>query len=420
MMKLKLTLAVWLVAAAAFGQGIEFFHGTYEQACEKAKKENKNIFIDVYTTWCGPCKKMARDVFPVKEVGDFYNKNFVCIKLDAENEADSEFFKHYKASAYPTYFWVTPETKLMDTKTGMSSPETFIQYGKEALQSNLEEEARILKEQWEGGDHSYEMVQKYVLGVLSVTEPAKVFPTVCAYVEELSPEEIKTKETYAVLRRFMRGTVDNPFPDNVIFNTFIANAEYYASLTSTSNIYTGSHWKTMYTNFVRIPMVSYKKALDKGKDGKAEMEHFEKTVKKLQEMDFVYKDMFLDCIETEKLLFSRDYKKGITSMEKLYEKYGEEYPFMYGMLLYTLSYNQYFLEGKGIAGDKIVDFATTYLHKVPCKETLMYYALSLKNVDKPIDAMNAMAWMDFYPQPKLSNAYYKYFGFDNIREKFPY
>lgn len=85
-------------------QGIKFFHGTYEEALQQAKSESKQIFVDVYTSWCGPCKKMARDVFADEEVGKFYNDRFICLKLDAEKESDHAFFQYYQASAYPSFF----------------------------------------------------------------------------------------------------------------------------------------------------------------------------------------------------------------------------------------------------------------------------------------------------------------------------
>ena len=68
----------WSIIASA--QGIDFFHGSYEEALKKARSENKGIFVDVYTSWCGPCKKMAREVFTQAGVGDYFNTHFVCLK----------------------------------------------------------------------------------------------------------------------------------------------------------------------------------------------------------------------------------------------------------------------------------------------------------------------------------------------------
>lgn len=45
------------------GKGILFFNGTFKEALLEAKKENKPIFLDVYATWCGPCKKNEKNNF---------------------------------------------------------------------------------------------------------------------------------------------------------------------------------------------------------------------------------------------------------------------------------------------------------------------------------------------------------------------
>ena len=64
--------------------GIKFEKLTIKQGLEKAKKENKKFFIDVYATWCGPCKYLDKSVFTDQDLGDFMNENFVCLKLDGE------------------------------------------------------------------------------------------------------------------------------------------------------------------------------------------------------------------------------------------------------------------------------------------------------------------------------------------------
>jgi len=63
-------------------QGIEFFHGDWKDALAKAESEGKMLFVDAYTTWCGPCKKMASVVFPDPKVGAFFNEQFINIKID--------------------------------------------------------------------------------------------------------------------------------------------------------------------------------------------------------------------------------------------------------------------------------------------------------------------------------------------------
>ncbi|MDQ0782562.1 thioredoxin domain-containing protein [Chryseobacterium sp. W4I1] len=65
------------IAALAWAQGIKFEDSNFATILAKAKKENKLIFIDAYASWCGPCKLMVKNIFPLQTVGDFYNSHFI-------------------------------------------------------------------------------------------------------------------------------------------------------------------------------------------------------------------------------------------------------------------------------------------------------------------------------------------------------
>ena len=84
-MKRSLTLLCFFILAAGriYAQGIEFFHGTYEEALQKAQAEGKQIFVDVYTSWCGPCKMIA----PIlDELAEEYAGRIDIYKVDTEQE----------------------------------------------------------------------------------------------------------------------------------------------------------------------------------------------------------------------------------------------------------------------------------------------------------------------------------------------
>ncbi len=71
--------------SAQENKGIQFHQNeSWESIVALAKKENKLIFMDCYTSWCGPCKALARDVFPQQKVGDFFNPRFINVQYDME------------------------------------------------------------------------------------------------------------------------------------------------------------------------------------------------------------------------------------------------------------------------------------------------------------------------------------------------
>ena len=67
-------LLIFICMTWGFAQGIKFETGTWSEMLAKAKTENKLVFVDVYTQWCGPCKNVAKNVFPQQKLGDVYKE----------------------------------------------------------------------------------------------------------------------------------------------------------------------------------------------------------------------------------------------------------------------------------------------------------------------------------------------------------
>lgn len=132
-MKKLLLIPVLLISILSFSQGIEFEHGTWAEVLTKAKQLNKPIFIDVYTSWCGPCKMMSKDIFPLEEVGKVYNEKFVCYKIDAEKGEGVELAKKYEVTAYPTLLFVKPDGTMFYKFMGSRPADKFIEEAKRAM-----------------------------------------------------------------------------------------------------------------------------------------------------------------------------------------------------------------------------------------------------------------------------------------------
>lgn len=83
--------------------GVKWEEGTFSQALEKAKKTSKPIFLDCYTSWCGPCKHMANNVFTLPQAGEFFNSGFINIKIDMEKGEGIQLKEKFEVKAFPTF-----------------------------------------------------------------------------------------------------------------------------------------------------------------------------------------------------------------------------------------------------------------------------------------------------------------------------
>ena len=131
MKKIVLSFVCVLVACVASNaQGVKFESGTWKEILTKAKTENKTIFVDVYTKWCGPCKHVSETVFPQEKLGEYYNSRFINFKIDAESPAGKEFVKTYPVTGYPTFFFIDGNGKVIHKIVGAKDVDGFISEAK--------------------------------------------------------------------------------------------------------------------------------------------------------------------------------------------------------------------------------------------------------------------------------------------------
>jgi len=157
----SITLSL-LVSSFSFAEdkGIVFNHSDFKTILAQAKKENKLVIIDAYTSWCGPCKWMAANIFTNDTVGQFYNTNFICAKFDMEKDEGLTIAKTYSVSVFPTFLFLDGDGKMVHRAVGGAPSQEFIGFGKNALDPSTQLSA--LMKRYENGERKSDFISTYV------------------------------------------------------------------------------------------------------------------------------------------------------------------------------------------------------------------------------------------------------------------
>lgn len=156
-MKRLAIISSLFIGAIAFAQGIKFEESNFATVLAKAKKENKLVFIDAYASWCGPCKLMVKNIFPLQTVGDYYNSHFVNTKIDMEKGEGIELAKKYNVKAFPTYLFVDGNGEVVHRTLGYVEENDFIQFAKDA--GDPSKRLAALKQKFENGEKDPEFLK---------------------------------------------------------------------------------------------------------------------------------------------------------------------------------------------------------------------------------------------------------------------
>lgn len=162
---IALVFGACLSSVRLYAQSINFISGDVHSAREKAKVSKKLIFVDAYTSWCGPCKWMAKNVFTNPEVAAIYNEKFVCLKLDMEKGEGAEFAQKYDVNSYPTFLFLDAEGNRIHQTCGKKDASAFIKDGKDALVPETQL-ITFQKRYDKGGDMDLNFLKTYA-GMLS-------------------------------------------------------------------------------------------------------------------------------------------------------------------------------------------------------------------------------------------------------------
>ncbi len=140
--------------------GIEFVEDkTWEEVLTIAEKENKIVFLDAYTTWCGPCKKMSREVFPLEQVGSVFNENFINVKMDMEKGEGKKVARKYGIRAFPTLLFVNSDGDVVHRVAGFRDSKGLLSLAADA--NNPTRQLAYMKKKYDEGNREPAFLYDY-------------------------------------------------------------------------------------------------------------------------------------------------------------------------------------------------------------------------------------------------------------------
>ena len=151
-------LVLKATAGDSIKSGINFRPITFEKGLAASKAEKKPLYVHCFADWCHYCMYMMDSVYPDKEVADFFNSNFVCIKIDMEKEG-AELNKTIKGHTWPTMLFYDTTGVLMHRAAGRRYKQPFLELGKEAL--DPKRQMRTFKYKYDSGTATPNEVQLY-------------------------------------------------------------------------------------------------------------------------------------------------------------------------------------------------------------------------------------------------------------------
>jgi thioredoxin-related protein len=205
-------------------KGIKWVQGlSWEQVKQRAKAENKYIFLDCFTTWCGPCKMMDKYVYPNDTVSDFFNQHFIAVKAQMDKtDKDEQVIKdwyndassierEYAVTTYPSLIFLSPQSTILYKIEGYRPVQKFVDTAKLVLTNGTVyndpyKEYKVLVNEYKQGIKHYDRMPYMIrtAGSLNDNDLAReIFKDHLNHTSALSENQRYTKENIELWSSFV-------------------------------------------------------------------------------------------------------------------------------------------------------------------------------------------------------------------------
>lgn len=181
----------------------------WEQAMEAARESDKMIFADAYATWCGYCKQLDKEVYTNTDVIEYFNREFINVKFDAEKDYGLILNFKLGINSFPTLFFLTPEQEVFQKIEGFIPAPTLLAYGEQTLNDHAK--LPVLQEKYKTNTASHDE-QLELIGILERKDREQAIEVARLYISSLEKEDyLNNVQNIWLVSRFQNQLDSNPY-----------------------------------------------------------------------------------------------------------------------------------------------------------------------------------------------------------------
>ncbi len=183
---------------------IKFATGSWNEILVQAKAENKPIFVDFYTEWCGPCKMMSKQVFTDKEVANYYNTNFISVKINAETQ-EAELVGKSGITAYPSLFYFNADGQVINKQVGALNAKQFVKFGAGVIDMlGIAKKLPEIKVAYEKNPKNLEATATYIKALTLANKTVIADSIATIYLPAIAEKDIEKPENWEIVSRYVK------------------------------------------------------------------------------------------------------------------------------------------------------------------------------------------------------------------------
>ncbi len=212
----------------AQNRSIAFTEKPWNEILTLAKTGNMMIFLDAYTTWCGPCKWMAANIFTRDSVADLYNSKFICAHFDMEKGEGLTLAQLYQVKAYPTLLFLNTEGEMVHKRVGAPQRVTdYLEMAETALTPG--EGLAGCEKRFRAGERDPRFMIRYLDHLQGAYMPLN--ETLDQYFETVGEREMTARPNWEILFRYVTDV------DSKVFSWFLGHRAEYEQLYTRDSVH---------------------------------------------------------------------------------------------------------------------------------------------------------------------------------------